>query len=413
MSVFLFATGIENSYPTIAGKDGKQIRVDEMAKTGHYECWKEDFQLTQELGIEFLRYGPPYYKTHIGPGRYDWSFADETFHALREMNITPIADLCHFGVPDWIGSFQNSDWPPHFAEYAKAFASRYPWVRLFTPVNEIYIAAKFSALTGCWNERLSSDRAFVTAIKNLCKANVMGMHAILDVQPRAAFIQSESSEYNHPQHPDQLSYTHFLNERRFLALDFSYGHQLDVTMYEYVLDNGMTREEYHWFPDNHIRSRCIMGTDYYATNEFLVHPDGSTSASGEIFGYYVLTHQYFNRYHLPVMHTETNTEEPRGVDWLRKEWANVFRLKQDGVPILGFTWYSLQDQVDWDSGLTENAGHDNALGLVDLNRNVRPVGRAYRELIKRWRDMLGAGVFTLGASYLTETAARLAAPARC
>ena len=32
------------------------------------------------------------------------------------MNV--IVDLCHFGVPDWIGNFQNSDWPKLFAEYA-------------------------------------------------------------------------------------------------------------------------------------------------------------------------------------------------------------------------------------------------------------------------------------------------------
>src|SRR5215469_15913778 len=45
------------------------------------------------------------------------------------------------------------------------------------------------------------------------------------------------------------------------------------------------------------------------------------------------------------------TNGPGGKDavrWLNKEWANVHRLKQDGVPIIGFTWYSLQDQVDWD-----------------------------------------------------------------
>ena len=61
----------------------------------------------QDLGIPFLRYGPPYYRTHLGPGRYDWSFADETFNALRQLEIELIVDLCHFGVPDWIGSFQN------------------------------------------------------------------------------------------------------------------------------------------------------------------------------------------------------------------------------------------------------------------------------------------------------------------
>lgn len=42
-----------------------------------------------------------------GEGRYDWGFADATFAGLKRRNIVPIVDLCHFGVPDWIGNFQN------------------------------------------------------------------------------------------------------------------------------------------------------------------------------------------------------------------------------------------------------------------------------------------------------------------
>ena len=44
-------------------------------------------------------------------------------------------------------------------------------------------------------------------------------------------------------------------------------------MYEYLLDHGMTREEYHWFGEHHVKAHCIMGTDYYMSNEHLVHPD--------------------------------------------------------------------------------------------------------------------------------------------
>lgn len=161
---FLFATGMENSYPVIRLPDGTIKRVDELDKTGHYQHWKEDFGLVREMGIDVLRYGPPYYRVHLGPGRYDWSFADLAFTELRRLGVTPIADLCHFGVPDWLGDFQNPEFPDFFAEYARAFAERFPWISFYTPVNEIYVTANFSARLGLWNERLSTDRAFVTAI---------------------------------------------------------------------------------------------------------------------------------------------------------------------------------------------------------------------------------------------------------
>lgn len=388
MSKFMFATGVENSCPTIEWK-GKIIRQDELAKTKHYEFWREDFRILRELGIDYLRYGPPYFSTHTGAGRYDWSFSDETFYALHEQKVTPIVDLCHFGVPDWIGNFQNADWPKLFAEYARAFAHRFPWVRFYTPVNEIFIAATFSAQFGWWNERLKSDRAFVNALKNLCKANVLAMHAILRERRDAVFIQSESTQYFHPEEPECENYARRYNEKRFVSLDLTYGHHLNATVYEYLLDNGMSRDEYHWFLQNHVRSRCVMGNDYYATNENLVHQDGSISLSGEIFGYYPITHQYFSRYCLPVMHTETNNlggEHP--VKWLLKQWANVHRLRQDGVPFVGFTWYSLQDQVDWDSALTQDNGTINNLGLCNLDRNINPVGHAYKKLIRAWRRPL-------------------------
>jgi beta-glucosidase/6-phospho-beta-glucosidase/beta-galactosidase len=388
MPAFMFATGIENSYPTIETPDGKTFRQDELAKTKHYQFWKEDFRLLGELGIHHLRYGPPYFSVHLGPGKYDWSFADETINALHKQRVKVIADLCHFGVPDWMGNFQNPDFPRLFTEFARAFAQRYPWIRFYTPVNEIFIAATFSAQFGWWNERLSSDQAFVTALKHLCQANMQAMHAILESRPDAVFVQSESTQYFHAEVPDAQAHADIYNEKRFLSLDLTYGHQLHAPMYQYILDNGMTREEYQWFMQNQLKNRCVMGNDYYETNENLVHPDGSTDLSGEIFGYYPITHQYFTRYRLPVMHTETNYSGPGAIAWLKKEWANVHRLKQDGVPLVGFTWYSLQDQVDWDTGLRENNNRVNELGLVDLDRNIRPVGYAYKKLVETWRHTL-------------------------
>lgn len=395
----MFATGIENSYPTIQLPDGTTKRVDEMEKCCHYKNWETDFQLTKEMGIDFLRYGPPYYKTHVAPGKYDWEFTDSTFNRLKDLHITPIADLLHFGVPDWMGNFQNPDFPEYFAEYARAFAMRYPYLQLYTPINEIFITAMFSAQYGWWNERLTSDTAFVTALKHLCKANILAMRAILEVRRDAVFIQSESSEYFHPMRPEVQCQADFLNRKRFLALDLTYGYPISVQIYEYLLANQMTKEEYHWFAQNQVKAHCIMGNDYYATNEHLVLPNGTTQASGEVFGYYVITHQYYNRYKLPIMHTETNMKAPDSVNWLYRQWANLHRLKKDGVPIVGFTWYSLTHQVDWDTALREDNGHIHEVGLFDLERNITPVGKAFKRLIEQWQDVLAAESFGMNYSY--------------
>ena len=157
---------------------------------------------------------------------------------MRRLELVPVVDLCHFGVPDWLGSFQNPEFPRHFAAYARAFAERYPWVRFYTPVNEMYVAAQFSAYYGWWNERLATHRAFVTALKHLVRANVDGMLAIIPVRPDAIFIQSESSEYFHTTRPELQPAAAFFNERRFLTLDLNYGHPVSADMLEYLLDNG-------------------------------------------------------------------------------------------------------------------------------------------------------------------------------
>jgi beta-glucosidase len=387
----MFATGIENSIPTI--NEGR-TRIDQMESSGHYERWREDFDCVQELGINFLRYGPPLHRTYLGPNKYDWEFANVTFADLRRREITPIVDLCHFGLPDWMGNFQNPDFPQLFGDYAGAFAERFPWVQLYTPINEMFICALFSAKYGWWNEQKKDDRSFVTAVKNIVKANVMAMIEILKRRHDAIFIQSESSEYYHADSPAAIARAEVLNQMRFLSLDLNYGRRLDSGMYEFLTDHGMTREEYHWFLEHRLKQHCILGNDYYVLNEHRVFADGRTVAAGEVFGYCEITRQYYNRYRVPVMHTETNLwEGPHGdeaVKWLWKEWANVLRLRNVGIPTVGFTWYSLIDQFDWDTALREQNGNVNPLGLFDLDRKLRHVGKAYKLLIADWRNVLPA-----------------------
>jgi hypothetical protein len=175
------------------------------------------------------------------------------------------------------------------------------------------------------------------------------------------------------------------NKRRFISLDLLYAHPPDADICMYLLDNGLTRDEYDWFMAGEPPGYQIMGNDYYGRNERILKPDGSMCQAEDVMGWYLITKQYYERYKKPVMHTETNVfDADEAPTWLWKQWINILRMRADGVPVLGFTWYSLTDQVDWDVELAQKRGHVNASGLYDLARQPRPVEAAYRALLQEF-----------------------------
>ena len=129
----------------------------------------------------------------------------------------------------------------------------------------------------------------------------------------------------------------------------------------------------------------FLNSLYYGRNERIVKPDGSMCAAEDVLGWYQITKDYHERYKKPVMHTETNVfDAAEAPVWLHKQWANVLRMRADVVAVLGFTWYSLTDQIDWDTNLAEKNDRVNECGLFDLNRKIRPVGEAYKQIVREF-----------------------------
>lgn len=383
----IVATGIECSYPTV--QNGR--RRDELESTDHYRRWREDFELCRAVGARHLRYGLPYYRMHIAPGAYDWSFADEVLPAIWEADLIPIVDLCHFGVPDWIGSFQNPDWPRHFAEYASAFAERYPWIKFYTPVNEMLVCAHFSAALGLWNEQEKSDRSFVSAMMNECRADLLAIDAILARRPDAVFIQSEAAEVFLERWPGTRDMVQFKNRLRFLTFDVLYGRPPDGDVLVWLFDNGLAQETFAWFmaEGRRVAPHCVLGMDYYGDNEKSLGPEGEEANSGPMLGWGMIARDYYDRYNRPMMLTETNVMDAGGgeaVHWLLRTWHQAHHLRHAGLPMIGYTWYSLTDQVDWDIQLREIRGKVNANGLFKLDRSPREVAAVFRQLAKDYGD---------------------------
>jgi beta-glucosidase len=378
---FVVATGIECSAPLIANG----VRQDELRKTGHWERYAEDLALVAEFGIRYVRYGIPFHVVAADPGQLDWSWTDKALEALRRSGLIPIADLLHFGVPDDLSGLGDPRLPERFVRYAAAFADRYPWIRYYTPVNEPLVGAVVSAKLGWWNERRRDQPALVAAIDRSVACVVLAMEAIRDRRPDAIFIQSDACETYIPADADAEAGVAFLNERRFVTFDLTYGRRPAPSVVAWLLENGMSDARLAWFEARGTSEGCILGNDYYRGNEWLVAAGGRTRRAPQRRGYERLAREYHARYRVPFMLTETNVEGRAALSWLREVWDDALSLRDDGLPIRGFCWYGFIDHVDWDSALRLDRGRPNDCGLLDLDRRPHAVGERYRELAQAAR----------------------------
>jgi beta-glucosidase/6-phospho-beta-glucosidase/beta-galactosidase len=397
---FLFATGIENSYPTIAGG----ARIDQMDKCGHYARWEQDFALVRDTGLSALRYGPPYYRIHTGPHEYDWGVADAQMHALRDLGIEVIADLCHFGVPSWLGGFQDAAFPVLFAEYARAFARRYPWIRFFTPVNAIFVGASCSALRGWWNECQASDAAFVRALRNMCMAHELAVDAILSERPDAIIVQAESIEHFHAAGRRAQHHADRWNGIKNLSLDLTMGHELAPGMARYLNENGVTSNDLSFFRERRALGQRWLGVDYHPSSEHLIAFTGRRSVSRWPMGFTRLASSYHQRYDVPIFHCGTNRVSEEAVEWLDVQWAELMTMRAGGIPVTGFTWYPLTDQIDWQHALRVERNDVHPVGLYDLARRIRPAGVRYKAIVAQWRGILHADSVAAAARHVARPA---------
>ena len=82
-----------------------------------------------ELGMQAIRY--PVLWEQVAPDGLesaDWTWPDERLAQLRDVGIAPIVGLVHHGSGPLHTSLVDPEFPIKLAAYARAVATRYPWV---------------------------------------------------------------------------------------------------------------------------------------------------------------------------------------------------------------------------------------------------------------------------------------------
>jgi beta-glucosidase len=391
----IFMTGIESSDPFVESRRNQLLEAHNF-----YENFEDRLQKIYDLGIHWLRFGVPYSQTHKAIDVYDFEFMDKVVKKSSELGITIIADLLHFGLPEWLHQendqepyFQNKKFPEEFAKYAAAFAKRYPTIRYFTVVNEPFVTANFSAKIGLWNEKKLSgwqdDRAFVNAVANVARAAILGRLAVEKVfkeEKRGLppiYVQNESFEKAlcAPGSGREKEAERF-NLRRFAALDLILGHR-ERKMRQYLLSQGMDRATYSSFMEMGSKQRAILGIDHYPWCIHTYERDKTFDHNiSHPYQLYDLTKEYWDRYGLSLLHTEINAWPEFAGSICLLTYDALSRLRKEGYPVLGMTWYGDEYQVGWHVGLAGPQGYEETPVGLFYKGQKQDVGDLFKDIIQ-------------------------------
>lgn len=393
-----YGVGIEDTF--IPHTRPGHRKLDEYELTEHYSHWREDLDLVAEAGAEFVRWGVPWYLVEPEPGVFDWSWTDQVAEHMSARGVRCVVDLMHYGTPLWMeNSFLNSQYPERVAAYGAAVARRYRGVwDDFTPMNEPIVNAEWCGEFGSWPPYLEGVDGFLTLVRILCRGMVRTQQEIAVANPDAVFVHVDAGfRYEGQTAPLPRA---LLEERRFLALDLITGRVDDAhPLREWLGAHGCSDAELAWFRDNAVRPH-ILGVNYYPafTTIRMDEQGGKTPVAAGTGGLRDLVQLYSARYRLPIVITETSLvgSPEEKIAWLRESEAELAQLRDEGVPLVGYTWFPFLDLVDWLYRFDDKPVDDWMLdfGLVNLvrgddgqlSRRKNAAFDEYRELARRARE---------------------------
>jgi dTDP-4-dehydrorhamnose reductase len=355
---------------------------DQLDLSGHRDRL-DDLDLFAELGIGTVRYPVLWERAP------DWEWTDERLGRLRELGIRPVVGLCHHGSGPAHTSLLDPGFATGLAEHAAEVAERYPWVELWTPVNEPNTTARFSALYGHWYPHARDDLSYGRALLVQCRATVLAMEAIRRHVPHARLVQTEDVGKMHA--TPQVQYqADFENERRWLSFDLLTG-TLDPEGVgaSYLVDSGLDPEALAWFAE-HPCPPDLVGINHYLSGERAL--DHRLEAYAPCWHGGNGTHRYadhvappelregpaailraaWERYRLPLAVTEVHNglHREEQLRWLLEVWRAAHEVRAEGADVRAVTVWSFLGTFDWDKMCTAPRGFYEA-GIYDV-RSPRP-----------------------------------------
>ncbi|MHB0854136.1 MAG: family 1 glycosylhydrolase [Rectinema subterraneum] len=390
---FRWCAGIEDTF-IIAPHNVTGKTLEEYELTGHYQNWEKDLSNVASLGLQWLRWGIPWYRVNPDKGIFDWSWLDEVFNFFQSTQLSPIVDFVHYGTPAWLeGSFVNPDYPEYVAEYIERVFERYgSIIKAATPCNEPFTVAEWSSRIDDWPPAIPGDSGFIAVMIGIAKGVAKASRIFQSYGVESIHVEVAGGAI--PETPDVEELAAFENARQLLYWDLLSGKVNEFhILFPWLIQNGVTEKIIHEISE---AQACIdvIGINYYPQWSYKKY---SHSANGtlNVQNYLGGTDELFelmrfmsSRYGRPLMITETSwmgSQEEKAT-WLKQSIKATGQARAEGIEVIGYTWFPVIEMVDWRYRFTPGPIDDFRLdlGLWNIERKENCAAKLYRDIIKKF-----------------------------
>ncbi|MFD8100353.1 family 1 glycosylhydrolase [Nocardia fluminea] len=317
--------------------------------------YRSDIALAAELGVRVYRIGIEWARVQPQPGVWDesaFAFYDDVIAAITETGMRPMLTLDHWVYPGWVadrGGWRDPEIVANWLSNARRVVDR------FAPANPLWVT---------FNEP-------TVYLVNELRHGGIGAADVLTMGERITQAHNSVYDYIHSVHPGAQ-----------VTSNVAYIPAVDDAVSGPLLDRISARLDY-------------IGIDYYyglsPTQQQLPDPERLWTIPLQAEGiYYALDHYarkfpgrplYIVENGIPTENGRPRADGYTRADSLRDTVYWLQRAVADGIPLMGYNYWSLTDNYEWGS-YTPRFGLYTVDVLTDPSLTRRPTDAvaAYRAI---------------------------------
>ena len=357
----------------------------------HYEFFREDFDIARQLHHNAHRLSVEWARIEPEEGKFseqEIQHYKDVVLALRERGIEPIITLHHFTNPIWfanIGGWENPKAKKYFQRFCEKIVNALKEnLRFWVTINEPMVYLYHAYILGVWPPQKKSLLAGRKAMSNIIEAHVASYNAIHRIYKENNLKKPLISIAHNMQ--DFVSCNNNLKNRTAIFLrDKLYNRDIiEILLFRRSLDyiglNYYTRslvEVKRWGFMNLLSDICEGGRSNFKKNDmgWDIYPKGLYDLLNEL-----------KAFKLPIFILENGiciADDNIRWDFIKEHLQNMHKAIEQGAKVLGYIYWSLLDNFEWDKGFRPR------FGLVEVDYNTYQ--RRIRESAKKFAEACRTG----------------------